>query len=259
MTSAGTRFIGLQKHNHAERSRIIDRIVPVLTRELGDNLIAIAADGSFARNEDAAYSDLELMIFVRTNRDLPFGFSRVVDGLLIEGIYITEDEYYRNVKEPNPDWYIAGSDTLYAITNPRYIKKITSYTVARRAEKCRACAYDILPEIQESFAKLFTAIEQRNTENLFPILFYALHGVLRFMSFINATPYTTLGSFITQSRHFKNKPRGFDDFMEAIVEGTYRELPLLEQRASSIFIGIEEYLGAPLYDRDLSSIAAKKQ
>lgn len=255
-------FVGLKKHTHADRTHLIDRIVPILTRELGDNLIAIAADGSYARNEDADYSDLELMIFVTTTKDLPFGFSRIVDGMLIEGIYTTEAAYYRTVIEPNPDWYISGSDTLHAITNPCYIEKIKRHRIVNLTKKCHACVYDMLPEMQESFAKLFMAIDQQNTENIFAILFYALHCVLKFMAFINETPYRTLGSFITQARSFKNKPRGFDDFLNVIVDRTYRDLPLLKQKAGVLFSGIEAYLArmknTPIYDSDLSTVTKRK-
>jgi len=262
MTSGNDTFIGLKKHSHADRTHAIERIVPLLIKELGNNLIAIAADGSYARNEDVQYSDLEFMIFVKSTEDLPFGFSRIVDGMLIEGIYITEDQYYRTVIEPNPEWYISGSDTLHAITNPQFIERIQRHRITDLTEKCHACAYDTLPETQESFAKLFMAIEQQNRENIFPILFYALHCVLKFMAFINETPYKTLGSFITQSRTFKHKPRGFDEFLDVIVDGTFRDLSLLKQRAGAVFAGIEAYLAhmkqKPLYDSDLSTITKRK-
>lgn len=262
MTPGNDTFIGLKKHSHADRTHAIEHIVPILTKELGNNLIAIAADGSYARNEDAQYSDLELMIFVKSTKELPFGFSRIVDGMLIEGMYLTEDQYYRTVIEPNPEWYISGSDTLHAITNPHYIDKIKQHRITDLTEKCHACAYDMLPEMQESFAKLFMAIERHNTENIFPILFYALHCVLKFMAFINETPYKTLGSFITQSRRFKYKPRGFDDFLDVIVDGTYQDLSLLAQRAGAAFAGIEAYIAhmthKPLYDSDLSTVTKRK-
>ena len=262
MTPGNDTFIGLKRHSHADRTHTVERIVPILTQELGSNLIAIAADGSYARNEDADYSDLEFMIFVKSTKGLPFGFSRIVDGMLIEGIYLTEDQYYRTVIEPNPEWYISGSDTLHAVTNPEFIERITQHRITDLTQKCHACAHSMLPEMQESFAKLFMVIEQQNTENIFPILFYALHCVLKFMAFINATPYKTLGSFITQSRRFTHKPRGFDDFLDVIVDGTFLDLSLLKQRAGEVFAGIEAYLAqvdhTPLYDSDLSTITKRK-
>ena len=59
-------------------------VVPMLRRELGKNLGAIAVDGSYARREDKGFSDLELMIFVRESAKIPRGFSKTYDGLLIE-------------------------------------------------------------------------------------------------------------------------------------------------------------------------------
>ena len=76
----------MKRHTHAERDEILRTvIVPMLQKELGKNLIAIAADGSFARNEDRDYSDLELLVFVKNSKHLPNGFSKVHNGLLIEG------------------------------------------------------------------------------------------------------------------------------------------------------------------------------
>ena len=41
------RCIGLKRHTHAQRSKLLkDFVVPMLRKELGSNLIAIAADGS---------------------------------------------------------------------------------------------------------------------------------------------------------------------------------------------------------------------
>lgn len=101
-------FIGLIKHTHAERTQIINkRIVPLLKRNLGENLIAIAADGSYAREEDSDFSDIELMIFVKDRRGLPRGFGRTVNGILIEGLFLTEDEYYKNTLDVNEKCYIA--------------------------------------------------------------------------------------------------------------------------------------------------------
>ena len=60
---------------------------------------------------------------------------------------------------------------------------------------------------------------------------------------------------------FKTKPAGFDDFLDIIVDGTYRNLPLLKQRSTALYAGIEAYLkkekNASLYDSDLSTITKK--
>lgn len=256
------QFIGLKKYTHAQRTKIInDIIVPRIKKELGKNLIAIAACGSYARGEDTQFSDIELVIFVKEREKLPWGFGKIIDGILVEGAFCTEDDYYKTTIEPNKEWFISGSDKLKVITNPGYIKKLQKYRVNNLSIKCFRCARDVLFEIQESFGKLFTAIRKENSENIFPLLADAVMHVLKLMAFINKTPYKTLSTFITQAREFKVKPRGFDEFIQIIVDGSYTDLDKLEQSANILFAGIEDYfkkkIGENIYDSDLSIIVKR--
>lgn len=257
-------FIGLKKHTHAQRTEITDKmIVPILKRKLGKNLIAIAADGSYARNEDSDFSDIELMIFVKDKKNLPQGFGRIVDGILIEGLCVTEDEYYWNTLDVNEEWYISGSDRLTAITNKVFIKRVQKYKVKNISAKCFEHAKNMLFEIQESFGKLFTTIKMENRENLFPVLADVVMQVLKLMAFINNTPYKTLHSFITQVRSFKIKPKGFDEFIDMIMNAHYLNFEMLKERSTKLFAEIEEFfknkMGRDIYDSDLSTITEKKE
>jgi hypothetical protein len=234
-------------------------IIPTLRRELASNLIAVAVDGSVARNEDTCYSDLELMIFVKDKRKLPHGFSKVHDGLLVEGLFITERDYYKIIAEPNPQWYLAGSDTLL---NKKFFKKLENYRVRNKIEKCTALARGSLHEVQEAFGKLFTAIDSRNHENLFVILSDVVHSVLKLQSFINQKPYTSSKKFITEARKFRKRPEGFDDFFDLVTQAGYSDWTLLEKHAVKLFKGIEDYFkveyGGAMYDNDLKTIYRKK-
>lgn len=253
---------GLKEHTHAERATILkELVVPTLRKELGKNLLAIAADGSFARHEDAAYSDLELMVFVRNKEGLPIGFSKIHDGLLIEGLFVTEKEFHDMVHEPNESWYIAGSDRLLAITNPGFVKKVGHYRMKERKRKFDKAVRGTLFEVQESFGKLFNAIGQRNRENLSVLFSEAVIAVLKFASFINERPYTSSRMFISEARAFRNRPHGFDEFLDLAVEARYLEWNRLHRTATTLFKGIEAYLRkrwrGKLYDDDLSTILRK--
>lgn len=257
------KFIGLKKHTHAERTTILrKKVVPILREKLGNNLIAIAADGSYARAEDTDFSDIELMIFVKAKKNLPHGFGRIVNGMLVEGLFMTEEEYYKTTIEPNEYWFLSGSDKLEAITNPAFIKKVGEYKVKRLSEKCLKCAHDMLTEIQESFGKLFNALKKKNRENIFLLFSETVMQVLKLMAFINKTPYKTMSTFITQAKDFAIKPTGFDEFIQLATNGKYPNLKILEERSRRLFSGIEELLtkkmGANIYDSDLNTIVKKK-
>jgi hypothetical protein len=262
-TTEKNEFIGLKKYTHAQRQIIIDTIIiPQLKKELGNNLIAIAADGSFARNDDTDYSDIELMVFVNSRERLPRGIGKIHDGVLIDIAFVTEDEYYNHVLEPNADWYISGSDTLLPLLNTQFIEKVQQYRIHDLSQKCFGYARSQLFEVQESFGKLFTAIHRENKENLLPVLADAVMQVLKLLAFMNARPYTTLGSFVTQARSFPEKPDGFDEFMDIIVSAHYLDLESLSIRARTLFSGIEKYfhdrVGKEMYDGDLSHLLKKE-
>lgn len=74
---------GLKAYTHADRQQVIDELLPLIQRKFGANLVAVAASASFARGEDAVYSDLELIVFVE---QLPAdvqrgGMGRIRDGM----------------------------------------------------------------------------------------------------------------------------------------------------------------------------------
>ena len=258
------RFIGLKKHTHAQRSKLLRNIVvPMLRKELGPNLVAIAADGSYARHEDTGFSDLELMVFVKDNTTLPRGFAKIYDGMLIEGLFITEEQYHKQIHEPNDVWYIAGSDILLPITNPSFVHRLQQYEVNDLAKKCDKHAQILLYEIQESFGKLFNAIDHANRDNLFPILSEAVMNTLKLLAYINRKPYTSMNSFVTEAKRFKKKPNGFDDFLRLTIKGEYQDLAALERCATEVFAGTEDLLEQSrhgnLYDDDLSTIYRKQK
>jgi len=233
----------------------------MLREELGKNLVAIAADGSYARHTDSGYSDLELMIFVRDNSRLPHGFSKIHAGMLVEGLFVTAEDYHKMVYEPNKEWYIAGSDRLLPITNHAFIRKLKKYRVKHLARKCDRNALDMLNEIQESFGKLLNTIDRKNRENLFLVLSDAVMGVLKLLAYVNRRPYESLNSIVTEARTLKHKPKGFDEFLNLIMQGKYHNLAALKKSTRQLYLGIEGYFSKKyktnIYDSDLSSIKKK--
>jgi hypothetical protein len=88
---------GLKPHTHEQRHAIIQQLIPLFRQRFGDNLVAIAADASYARGEDRSYSDLELEVFVHEmpgEGEDPY-LQRIVDGMLIEVMYHTAEEYLK--------------------------------------------------------------------------------------------------------------------------------------------------------------------
>ena len=171
-------------------------------------------------------------------------------------------KYYKMIREPNPQWYLAGSDILMPVLNKKFFRKLENYRVNDSKEKCATLAQGSLHEVQEAFGKLFTAIDSRNRQNLFVILSDVVLSVLKMLAFINHQPYTSSRRFITEVRKFNKKPAGLDEFFKLVTSARYPNLKNLEKHAVKLFKGIEDYFkieheGA-MYDNDLRTIYRKK-
>lgn len=250
---------GLKKYTHTERAQIVEEIIPLVQKKFGDNLIALAAQGSFARNDDFGYSDLELVAFVKKmpeGKDWE-GFGKIRNGLLIELVWMTRETYLKKTLEVTKDWFIAGSDTLLPILNERFINELNSYRVANLREKCLKQAKRHWNEVQESTAKTLNAIASENREGL-PLLFGdMLIHMLVSLSFLNQTPYVTFAKYIAQARLFEVKPASFDGLLDIPARGELQDLPRLEKIIENVFSEFEtifENSGVELYDSDNSPI-----
>jgi hypothetical protein len=243
---------GLKKRSHQDREKVIRELVPLLEKKFGDNLIALAADASYARGEDFDYSDLELFAFLK---EMPEGktlegMSRIRDGMLVELVWTTREWYLAKVKEVTEEWYIAGSDTLLPVINGEFVAELNRYKVDSLKEKCLKEAVRFWPKVQESTAKVLNAVIQENRDGLPMLLFYLLEHMLAELSFLNQTPYVTMSKFIAQVRSFPVKPPRFDELLDLVVSGGYTDLPLLKELAEDVFEGFEaifDKLGCELY------------
>ena len=244
---------GIKKHTHKEREKIVGEMVPLIKEQFGDSLIALAAQASYARGDDTDYSDLELIAFLK---EIPGGksiegMSRIRDGLLIELMWTTRDAYISRIKDVNEEWYISGSDILLPLINEELISELNCYKIENLEKKCLKQAVRHWPEVQEATTKLLNAIEQENRQGLPLLILYLMKDIMISLSYLNQTPYTTLAKYVSEVRVLKIKPSRFEELLDLIVEGKYRDLQSLKELAISVFEeleGIYEGLGCQLYD-----------
>jgi hypothetical protein len=249
---------GLRPHTHAQRSAIVDQLLPLWQRKFGSNLLAVAICASYARGADLPYSDLEFEVFLR--QPLPEGeeryLQRIVDGMLVEALYDTEESYLSRHTALSADWPLAASETLVAVYNQPFITSLTARIQAvrypREAFILQACHR--FYEVQEASGKVLNAIETGNRQGLPLLLFDAVMHMLAVLSFLNQTPYITFASFITQARDFPVGPPGFSDLLDIVVNGAYADFPRVQSVLLGVIRGFEvwfETAGYPLYDQSI--------
>lgn len=235
---------GIKKHSREERLAIVDQLVQYWKIKFGDNLLGVAVSASVARGEDQAFSDLELDVFLRekpTNREDHY-LQRVVNGMLIEALYHTPDEFIEDRSSISHHWYLSASDQWFVVYNQPFFEDFSKklQAIHHQLADFWAAATRGRYEFQESFCKVLNAVETDNQEGISLLLMDAVLNVLKILAMINQQPFTTFSRFITEARQFKIRPERLDDMLDLLVFGNYRELQIVKEVCLAVFQSIEE-------------------
>jgi hypothetical protein len=247
---------GLRPHTHADRTRLVHELVDLHRRQLGENLLGLATQGSYARNGDSDYSDIELVAFLRT---VPGTTSwadcvQIWRGMLLDIIWTTKVEYVARVKEVTAQWYLAGSDHLGALINKQLIDEVNGYEVQDRRRKCLDQAVRHWPVTQEATGKVLNAIARENVANLGRLFFAMLDHVLIELAFLNEQPYASASTALMEAQSFPRQPRGFGDLTSIALNGAYTDPTGTRLAVTTVFAGLEDIFleeGVALYSSEL--------
>ena len=245
--------IGLKPHTHEERKAVIEQLVPQIRERFGDNLIALAATASYARNDDGKYSDLEMTAFLKVIPEGHHGVGIMHDGMLIELMWTTREQYIEEVKQASEEFFLAGSDVMVPIINESFINELNQIKPTLSATELSEYARKYWSEVQESTSKVLKAIE-RNDHDAMPLVYWDMvrHSLI-VLTFLNARPFTTFATFIAEAREFPKKPSTFEQFIEPLNKG-FGNLSELEPTVIKTFEELEQLLlqtGANPYKSEL--------
>lgn len=233
---------GIRRYCHEERLRMADQLVEFWQKKFCDNLLGVAVGASVARGEDQAYSDLELDVFLRekpAEREEQY-LQRVVDGMLIEAIYHTPEEYIKERETIPYHWHLSASDQWTVVYNPVFFDELKGKLSAIRysdADFIRAATRKRY-QLQESFCKVLNAVEVDNQEGISLLLMDAALNLLEVLAYLNQQPFTTFSRYISQAKEFPIKPDRLDDFLDLLINGTYQDLPMVREVCLTVFASL---------------------
>lgn len=232
---------GIKPHTHKDREKVLLGVVPLLKDHFRDNFIALAIDGSYARNEDTDFSDLEIIVFVNEiANDKNYNLWKIINGLLVEVVVETKEGYIKKYLDVSDVWYASGASRLLPVINEKFIDDINNYRPEDVTSKCLKQVKNKWNRFQEITAKLLNNIDQNNKGGV-PIIFSDLvKELLIVLSYLNETPYVTLGKYITQAKEFSLKPEGFDALTDIFIRGTYQDTNYLKAIVTKVFTNLEK-------------------
>jgi len=238
---------GIKKYTHKERAVVLDEMVPYIKRKFKKNLLAIAARGSFARNTDQPYSDLELFAFLKEmphgQKKLPYAkMHKIKDGLSVELIWITEKAYLSEVKEVTGAWFGVGSEKLLPVYGNKFIDKLNRYKPKDVKQKTMEQAAALWPGIFFSSSAVIKVAEQKDHEKIALAMHHMFENILNFLAFINQSPYSSSSKKIIESKKFKTKPKDFSKLRSLILRGDFRKYAEIKKLTTSVVQDIKEFL-----------------
>ncbi len=234
---------GLKQHTHQERARVVKALVPLVQRHMGRDLIALAVTGSFARNTDGAYSDIELIGFVKRQQHDREVVNLIHDGMLIHLWFLTRQDYlYHHKQRVGAEWSYAAMNTLVPLINEPFVRELIEVPWALSREDRFRALREFWPLVQEAAGKLLTAASREDSGPV-PFLYWQMvEKICVALSLLNGRPYTTRAAIFDEARTFKILPKSFDRLI-APAEGMQKPSELAG-RALAAFGEVEELLYA---------------
>lgn len=249
---------GLKPHSHQERLALANSLVPRWMEKFGDDLLAVALSASVARGEDSAYSNLELDVFVRQKPEdeNDHFLQRIVDGMLIEVIYHTPEEFLEDRISIASHWYMSASDRLVPIYNAPFLENLLKQVQAtpHTPQEFIRAATRVRFEFQESYSKVLNAVQEGNVEGISLLVMDAVLHTLHMLALLNQHSFTTFSRYIEESRTFTIRPERLRNLLDILVQGRYWDLAALRDVMWSVFEDMEKIFagyGIQLFEDEL--------
>ncbi len=247
---------GLKAHTHQDRARVVEALIPLIKRHMGRELVALAASGSFAKNSDGPYSDIDLIGFVKRPQDDDRKIVNIIfDGMLIHIWFLTPAQYLHiHKRKINVEWVFAGSNSLVPLLNASLICELAQAPCNQLPNEYLKTLREYWPQVQEAAAKFLTAISRNDTAVL-PILYCgAIEKICIALSFLNARPFTTRAAIFEETRKFPKVPAHFAALLPP--HGLELEPKVLYERILTVFAETEALLyssGLTLCEQNLDA------
>jgi hypothetical protein len=246
----------IRPHTREERLALVEALVPRIHGWFGDRLVALATCASVARGDDRAYSDLELLAIVTDGP--PGGRGVLHDGMLIELEWMTETDYVARACDVGEEWYLAGAGALAPVLDEALIERLSARVPDDLEGRCRRRARSQWFEVQEATAKVLNAVDAGNRDAVGLVAWDMLRHMLIALAFLNAAPYLTFASMITQARSLPLRPAALADLLDLMVAGGFGGLDRLRELVVTVVEQLEKIYdeqGVPLGVEGLDALA----
>jgi hypothetical protein len=235
--------VGLRAHSHEQRSQILNRLIPLVQKHMGKQLLALATSGSYALRNDGPYSDLDLIGFVRDVQPPDRAVvNQIHDGLLVHIWFITKEQYLDiHRRKFGEQWAFAAAISLVPLLNEPFVRALSAPSPITTASQHHAAIVELWPFAQEATGKFLNAVESGNVENSWFLYWNMIDKLTTVLALLNSRPFSTRSMVFSEARKFPILPQSYHAIFDPISK---LDLAGHRERAMNVFSETERLLEA---------------
>lgn len=202
---------------HEERMAIAEELAQRIVSRHGDNVTAIAAYGSVAKNEDGPHSDLDLWVASREVIEGTRFF--VYRGLPISINYDTEEGRLKLAGRVTPQWPIDADELrqfIILFERGDFTSRLREAASNLRDEDFRKATQTLMARLCETTNKLTSAWDRRDHYGVLEQGRSLARGVAMVMGLVNKQYYPSWRGFYQTSKRMERQPRDYAHLLDLV-------------------------------------------
>jgi len=239
----------VKKATHQDRVKLAEEICNEVKGVLRDDLRAFVIYASVAKNEDVAYSDVEMMA-VTSNHYEEHCAEFIRDGIRCEVEFIPFNSALQQAGKVSTRWPMAADPWHYF--KPLYVKEddgcLDQIQSAARAvltddEKFSNAIVEMMLILCETVAKLRNSSEIRKVKSDITVnCFYLAKGTMDLVGLVNRVFFSGMRNAFVESKKLPNLPTAYKKLIEIVLGEVEADLKTRYNSAMELWNNIKRWI-----------------
>jgi predicted nucleotidyltransferase len=213
-------------HSHADREQYLHQVMEFLQTTYREHIEGIAVEGSYARQTDLEFSDIELTVLLTQKpTDLADDLLFMFDGCKVGVSFFETAPFLKKYRDVSSvDWVHFGNGYEVPLYHERFMMEVENTVIDDVEQKCQRLAKEHFEwEVHEYFGKLFNAI-LHTQEDFLPLIFAKTFEMsCEVLALLNYQAFPTYADLIKTTRGFTKLPPSFESMFAILAHGTFTD------------------------------------
>jgi kanamycin nucleotidyltransferase len=238
-------WYGPQAQSHADRLRLLDRIVAELHQTYGDEVIAIGLYGSLGRGADGPYSDLELFCVV-DRPGLDFSHEWVYGPGKAEVNILSPEVVRQAAQEVEERWALEAGAFVHCrplFGNLAFFAELKTLALSPAKETCdELIRAMVVGELYEWMGKLRNGVARGETGFAPALVCDFVSYVALIAALLHRRLYSTGSTLLAESLALPDLPDGYNAACRMVMAGELNDHARTAATLEALWAGLGPWL-----------------